>query len=146
MGRRCIIPDSPEFAGLWDSDLTVIAIAKIYGTSDKVVSAAAHRYGLPKRRQWRAARAQRAQAPAKQAAELSGGTEVDPMLACIERLSRARTAGEISTPPFWTRDRDVAVLATGGSYAAQCEIAFEFDVDYTAVIARWHILRKVARI
>lgn len=138
MTGRAIITDKAAFATLWASSMTCVQIGKLYGVSAPGVSEAAKRFGLPGRS---SRRGQSQKWALSEPAQESASN--DPALAQMGRLKRAWAERSISGRQAWSLARDKQILRSGGTYADLCELAFEFDVTYAAVIARWHIVRKV---
>lgn len=122
---------------LWFSPLKRADLAKALGVSSQSVTEVKSQFKLParlgfyasvdldeKRRAWLAAKedAQRAE----------------------EAKAAAPAVPVVSGPPFWTRERDAQVFATGGRYSAIADVAAELGKPVRYVQARWHLLKVAA--
>ena len=142
MPRLALIPDDDKFPALWDGLLTVAQIGAFYGVSAKVVSAKACRDGLPPREKFREAARQKARARrAPKNDRPADRQNADPAEAQLNRLARAREKGRITTPPFWTFERDSVIVLSAGSYETLNTLAKRWSVPMARVMARWHIVR-----
>jgi hypothetical protein len=69
--------------------------------------------------------------------------EDDARLKAVGRLLVARKRGDIPCPPFWTAERDIKILESGGVYAALSGLAVRWRVPMQNLVARWHRVRVV---
>lgn len=114
-GDRHDVPRD-QLEALYQSGISLVVIARALNVSIAVVRHRIERWQL-----------QRAPAPEAVAVK-PRRSSVEPVIA----------------PPFWTPDRDAAVIETQGVYADIGKLADRWGVPSRRVVCRWHHLRVMA--
>lgn len=125
------IEDVGKLREMWGRGVSVEQIALHFGCSEPAVRHARKKLGLP----------QRPRVPSRIEAEIAV-TRFDPG-PILARVEKARSEGRIATPPFWTWDRDRAVIEAGGRWQKVALLAARWRMTSAQIIARWHVLRAV---
>jgi len=117
---------------LWFSNRDTAALAQALGIKPVSVKVVKGHFKFPARYGFTAARDldnRRAAWERERATE----NELDvPVSATVPRL--------VSGHPFWTPDRDLAVVETGGRYVEIAKVADRLGKPIEAVQARWHLV------
>lgn len=129
--------DRDEFTALWEGPMTVDEIAAHLSVSRSSVLKARARFDLPYRKVQR-----------DRPDHVVEPVPADPVAAerlarRCDRLRKLHARGDLPVPPGWPPERDVAVLRTGGAYAALHALAVRLAVPFDRLLARWHVVRVV---
>lgn len=146
MGRPSEI-DQVEFCKLWRAGVRTVEMADFFDITPNAVTAAARRFGLPRRRQGGVAPSgpsvedviEVASLPVRVAPIKVSASRIDAIRQAKAEEAKARCG--VSGSPVWSKDRDAAVIEAAGRYAVLAELAQGWGLSCQSVVARWHVLR-----
>lgn len=123
MGRAYVIDDD-LFRAMWTAGAAHRQIAAALAIPEGSVGNHMTRLGLTSRRQRRGSAA--------------------PLLAASAAVSAPLQPPVLPAHPFWTPERDLAVMAGAGRHAAMTHLARSLGRPVADVQMRWHRLRSAA--
>lgn len=114
--------EDAAFARLWDFGVTSVELMETFGLKKvSSVTSVRTRLGLPPR---------------------GPGPKVKVSEVAVASAATEKVKVPVLPPhPFWTAERDLAVLATGGVYRKVAVQAQKLGKPHAVVMQRWHRLR-----
>lgn len=139
MSRSPKVPNNDAFRAFWEGGLTLDDIGQCYGVTRVAISRAAKRFGYPPRH---VQAKPRRRIPVPQPKPVPADASVSGRMPPEEhRLTLAHERGDLPALDLWPLDRDMALLRCRGRYEPMSALARDWDMPYSRLLARWHLLR-----